>query len=53
MKAIRVQEYGNPGVLQLEELDGPVAGRGEVLIEVEGAAVNPIDWKILSGSKRQ
>ncbi|WP_152223534.1 NADP-dependent oxidoreductase [Pseudomonas sp. SCB32] len=52
MKAIRVQEYGNPAVLQLEELDDPIAGRGEVLIEVEGAAVNPIDWKILSGSKK-
>ncbi|QRY77755.1 NADP-dependent oxidoreductase [Pseudomonas sp. PDNC002] len=53
MKAIRVQEYGSPAGLQLEEVTDPVAGKGEVLIDVEGAAVNPIDWKILSGSKRE
>lgn len=52
MKAIRVQEYGSPAGLHLEEVADPVAGKGEVLIEVEGAAVNPIDWKILSGAMR-
>ncbi len=36
MKAIRVYEYGNPEVLQLEEVADPVAGEGEVLIEVAG-----------------
>jgi len=52
MKAIRVYEYGNPDVLQLEELADPVAGEGEVLIEVAGAGVNPIDWKVLSGTMK-
>lgn len=52
MKAIRVQEYGSPTGLHSEEIADPVAGNGEVLIEVEGAAVNPIDWKILSGAMR-
>jgi NADPH:quinone reductase-like Zn-dependent oxidoreductase len=52
MKAIRVYEYGNPDVLQLEELADPVAGEGEVLIEVAGAGVNPIDWKVLSGAMK-
>nr|WP_306287282.1 hypothetical protein [Pseudomonas sp. MD195_PC81_125] len=52
MKAIRVYEYGNPEVLQLEEVADPVAGEGEVLIEVAGAGVNPIDWKVLSGAMK-
>lgn len=52
MKAIRVHEYGSLDVLHLEEVADPLAGEGEVLIDVEGAAVNPIDWKILSGSKK-
>jgi len=52
MKAIRVHEYGSPDVLRLEDIADPLAGEGEVLIDVEGAAVNPIDWKILSGSMK-
>ncbi|MBK5548843.1 NADP-dependent oxidoreductase [Pseudomonas sp. TH03] len=52
MKAIRVYEYGNPEVLRLEDIADPIAGAGEVLIEVAGAGVNPIDWKILSGEKK-
>ncbi|EXF96623.1 hypothetical protein HK44_016095 [Pseudomonas fluorescens HK44] len=52
MKAIRVHEYGNPDVLRLEDLADPLAGEGEVLIDVEGAAVNPIDWKLLSGAMK-
>lgn len=52
MKAIRVYEYGNPEVLRLENIADPVAGVGEVLIDVAGAGVNPIDWKILSGAMK-
>lgn len=52
MKVIRVYEYGSPEVLRLEEIADPVAGEGEVLIDVAGAGVNPIDWKILSGAKK-
>lgn len=50
MKAIRAYQYGSPDVLRLEEVADPVAGEGEVLIDVAGAGVNPIDWKILSGA---
>ncbi|AWY38413.1 NADP-dependent oxidoreductase [Pseudomonas putida] len=52
MKAIRVYEYGSPEVLRLQDIADPVAGAGEVLIEVAGAGVNPIDWKILSGAMK-
>jgi NADPH:quinone reductase-like Zn-dependent oxidoreductase len=50
MKAIRVYAYGSPEGLLLEDIAAPVAGAGEVLIDVAGAGVNPIDWKVLSGA---
>jgi len=45
MKAIVVHEYGGPDVLKYEEYPDPVAGRGEVLVRVAAASVNPIDYK--------
>jgi NADPH:quinone reductase-like Zn-dependent oxidoreductase len=53
MKTIRAYQYGNPDVLQLEEVDDLTADTGQVLIEVAGSGINPIDWKILSGAKKQ
>lgn len=52
MKAIRVAQYGQPVGLTLEEQPSPVAGKGEVVIDVAGSGVNPIDWKILSGAMK-
>lgn len=50
MKAIRVTRYGQPEGLALQELPSQAPGQGEVLIDVAGSGVNPIDWKILSGA---
>lgn len=50
MKAIRVAAYGSPDRLTLAEVDDPVPGDNEVLIDVAAASVNPIDWKIVSGA---
>ncbi|MEN2395737.1 NADP-dependent oxidoreductase [Pseudomonas halotolerans] len=52
MKAIRVTQYGQPEGFVFEELQSPVPGNGEVLIEVTGSGVNPIDWKVLSGAMK-
>ncbi|SUD68833.1 Alcohol dehydrogenase [Pseudomonas putida] len=52
MKAIRVAQYGQPEGFLFEELPSPVPGKGEVLIEVAGSGVNPIDWKVLSGAMK-
>jgi NADPH:quinone reductase-like Zn-dependent oxidoreductase len=41
--------YGGPEVLTLEDIPDPVPGKGEVLIDVAGSGVNPVDWKILEG----
>lgn len=42
--------YGGPEVLTIEELAKPVPAPGEVLVRVENAAVNPLDWHYLRGS---
>jgi len=49
MKAIRIHEYGGPDVLRYEETPKPKAGKGELLIRVWAAGVNPVDWKIREG----
>lgn len=50
MKAVVHDRYGGPDVLELRDVPRPVAGRGEVVVRVAAAAVNPLDWKIRSGS---
>ena len=50
MKAIVVREFGGPEVLRLEEAPTPVAGPGQVVVEVRAAGVNPADVYMRSGS---
>jgi NADPH:quinone reductase-like Zn-dependent oxidoreductase len=50
MKAIVYHRYGAPDVLRLEEIEKPIAGDGEVLIQVRGASVKPADWHFMRGS---
>ncbi len=50
MKAIRAHSFGGPEVLQLEEIDDPVAGVGEVVIDVRAAGVNPADTYMRNGT---
>ncbi len=49
MRAIQVHRYGGPEELKLEERLRPVPLAGEVLLRVNAAGVNPIDWKIRQG----
>lgn len=49
MKAIRVKRFGGPEVLALEELPRPRPGRGDLLVRVRAASVNPVDWKLREG----
>lgn len=50
MKGILVSEFGGPEVLNYTDLQDPVPGAGQVLIEVRGASVNYADIKARSGS---
>lgn len=49
MKAIRVNEFGSPEVMHLEETSDLKAGPGEVVVQVRAAGVNPVDAYIRSG----
>lgn len=49
MKALRFNEYGEPGVLHLDEVAIPVPLSGEVLVSVSAAAINPADIKNVAG----
>lgn len=50
MKAIQVHQFGGPEVLALHEVPTPKPGRGEVLVRVHAAGVNPYDTYMRNGS---
>jgi len=50
MKAIRSTCYGGPEVLRFETVDKPVPEGNEVLVRVQSAAVNPLDYHYMRGS---
>lgn len=43
MKAVRFADFGGPEVLETVEVTDPVAGTGEVVVQVVAAAVNRLD----------
>jgi NADPH2:quinone reductase len=49
MKAAFIEKTGGPEVIQYNDLPRPNPQRGEVLVRVKAAAVNPIDTYIRSG----
>lgn len=49
MKAIRVDAFGEPEVLQLKEVQTPQTGHGEVLVRIHVAGVNPVETYIRAG----
>jgi NADPH:quinone reductase-like Zn-dependent oxidoreductase len=53
MKAVRYHSYGDSGVLAYEDADRPVAGAGQVVVKVAGAAFNPVDVAIRAGFLQQ
>jgi len=50
MKAIQVQQFGGPEVLQLLEIPTPKSGPGQVLVRVHAAGVNPYDTYMRNGT---
>jgi NADPH2:quinone reductase len=50
MKAIRAHSFGGPEVLRLEEVDDPIPGPGEAVIDVRAAGVNPADTYMRNGT---
>jgi NADPH:quinone reductase-like Zn-dependent oxidoreductase len=48
-KAVKFNEYGGLDVLHIDELPLPLPGKGEVLVKVKAAGINPIETKIREG----
>jgi NADPH:quinone reductase-like Zn-dependent oxidoreductase len=49
MKRIIFNEYGHPGVFKVEEYNLPAITEGQLLINVSGTSVNPVDVKVRKG----
>jgi NADPH:quinone reductase-like Zn-dependent oxidoreductase len=49
MKAALIDRYGGNEVVEVGEVPQPQPGPDDVLIRVQAAAINPLDWKIRSG----
>lgn len=49
MKAVRFDEYGGVDVLEVRDVEDPVAGEGEVLVAVRAAGINPGEIAIREG----
>ena len=49
MKAIQFDRFGGPEVLTLADVPKPVAGPGEVVVDIHAASINPADWKGRAG----
>jgi len=49
MRAIQINQFGEPEQLQLVELDDPVPAAGQVLIGIEAAGVNRADILVRTG----
>ena len=49
MKRLQYHQYGGPELMRLEHFDLGTPGKGEVAIQVQFAAINPIDWKLRQG----
>lgn len=46
MRAVTVQAFGEPEVMEVGDVARPVPGADEILVEVRAAGVNPVDWKV-------
>ncbi len=53
MKAVRIHNYGGPEVLLYEDAPRPKPVKGEVLVRVHAAGVNPVDWKVREGYAKE
>ena len=49
MKAIRVNKFGDPEVMQVEDVTDPRPGPGQVVVKIRAIGINPVDTYIRSG----
>jgi NADPH:quinone reductase-like Zn-dependent oxidoreductase len=44
-----MDSYGGADVLQFRDAPDPVAGPGEIVVDIHAASINPADWKVREG----
>ena len=49
MKAVFIERFGGPEVLTYGEQPDPLAGPGQVVVDVAAASVNGADWRVRAG----
>ena len=49
MKAAFIESHGGPEVLRFGEMPDPVAGPGQIVVDIAAASVNGADWKVRDG----
>jgi NADPH:quinone reductase-like Zn-dependent oxidoreductase len=52
-RAVRFEQYGGVDVLNVDEVEPPQPGEGQLLVRVKAAGVNPFDSKLRSGMFEQ
>jgi len=53
VKAVYIDSHGGPEMMRYGDLADPVAGAGEVVIDVHAASINAADWKSRRGLYHQ
>jgi NADPH:quinone reductase-like Zn-dependent oxidoreductase len=52
MKAARIHDYGHSDQIKIENISVPAQTSTDVLVRIDAAGVNPVDWKIREGLAR-
>ena len=50
-RAVRLESFGGPEVLNLREVPAPQAGPGQIRVRVTAAGLNPMDWFMTSDAE--
>jgi NADPH:quinone reductase-like Zn-dependent oxidoreductase len=52
IRALMLTQYGGPDAVSITTVEAPTAGAGQVLVRVQAAGVNGLDWKVREGYVR-
>ena len=50
-RAVQLESFGGPEVLNLREVPAPQAGPGQIRVRVTAAGLNPMDWFMTSDAE--
>lgn len=53
MKAVVIEHFGGLEEVKMADVPRPTPAKGEVLIRIRDAGVNPVDWKIGEGALKE